>query len=71
MAKPRAKETLFKVFMESPDGSANRTMELKAASKDAARRAAERQAYDIATDLGQNPDGEADAYVVKSVDAID
>jgi hypothetical protein len=70
MPKSRTAENLYKVFMVSPDGSANRTIELMAASPDKARKAAERQAYDVATNLGQNPDGEDDAYEVQKVEKI-
>ncbi|MBA2741124.1 MAG: hypothetical protein H0U46_03835 [Actinobacteria bacterium] len=71
MARPRAAarkteggESDFRIFMESPDGRTNRTIELRAKSKDAARRMAERQADDIAEQYGE------DAYSVKSIEAI-
>lgn len=64
MARSRTNERLYKVFMVSPDGNANRTIELMAESPDKARRAAERQADAIAEQY------ETDAYEVESVQAV-
>ena len=78
-AEKKAETKTYRVFLAAPGAKPgkggepprpNRTIEMQAASKDSAKKAAERQAYDIATNLGQNPDGEGDAYEVIEVTEV-
>lgn len=64
---PAKTEPLFHVRMEAADakdGRPNRTIELRAKDKDAARRLAERQADDVAAEHGGDP------YVIVKVEAV-
>ena len=64
MAAEKKKERAYKVFLETGDGKANRTMEVVAESPDKAKRIAQRNAEDIASTEGGEP------YEVVSCEAV-
>lgn len=72
MAETKMKD--FRIFMVSPDGEHNRTIELQAKDKASAQRAAERQADDIVDQAwraaGEPDSGPDEPYAVKTVEAI-